>query len=96
MIDERPADAERPEALVLRQHQSGAVEVLEAPPLSSITVELLVELDPVWLDPATPDVLVLPGGFRYRLGGFRPPPHEHERLLHRLDTPLQPEGDPEC
>lgn len=84
MIENRPAP-QTPQAIVFRTRQDDTVEVVVAPFLSSITVALLEDgLDQRWRDPDAPDVLVLPGGYRYLIGDLRPAPHERERLLHRL------------
>lgn len=72
----------RLEDIVFRQHDDGRIEVLTTPPLSSITVELLEQLDPAYRDPTDPEVLVFAPHAHYRLG--EPTRDGRERLLHRM------------
>lgn len=76
-----------PEPVVLRSHYARdgsveSIEVLEAPALSCITVELLDAMDPRWRHPEDPTVLVLAPDVRYRIGALV---QEHGvRFLYRI------------
>jgi hypothetical protein len=74
--------AERIGDVVMRTHDDGSVDVIEAPVLALIGDELLANLHPSWLDPSDPDVLRLADSVRYRLGEHRP--DLRGRLLHRI------------
>lgn len=63
-----------------------SLEVHSAPPVSSITLDLLAQLDPRWRDPDDAEVLIFTPAVRYRIG--RLTRDRTARLLHRIDDAI--------
>ena len=76
--------------VVIRSHyadgQVERLEVLEAPPISIISVELLAQMSSKYLDPDDDQVVVLTPDVRYRLDGYVDVT-ERERWMVRVPAP---------